>query len=184
MFCGEVTAVCPEDHVQGTSMLHVADSPLQWRLTSCYKIYPAFCPHSTLGASREVADEKWRSAVLQRSGTRSIQAGYAPGPVWRLCVAQLVTFSLRVVLEGSRILDFHEFSFLIRNRTAVTVQTARCFFYGFPKHGDFVAYKSYKYRHVPDRCRARGNNDSDASEQGCLKRHSFLVTQVWNMQKL
>jgi hypothetical protein len=96
---------------------------------------------------------------------------YAPGPVWTLCVAQLVTFSLRFILEGYRILDLHEFSFLIRNRTAVTVQTARCFFYRFPKHGDFVANKSYKCRHVPDRCRARENNGSDTSEQGCLKRH-------------
>lgn len=104
--------------------------------------------------------------------------------MWTLCVAQLVTFSLRVVLEGSKILDLHEFSFLIRNRTPVTVHTARCFFYRFPKHGDFVAYKSYKCRHVPDMCRARGNNDSDTSAQGCLKRHSFVVTPVCNMQKL
>ena len=103
-------------------------------------------------------------------------------PVWTLCVAQLVTFSLRVVLEGSRILDLHEFSFLIRNRTAVTVQTARCFFYRFPEHCHFVAYKSCKCRHVRVRCR---DSDSDRhSEQGCLRRHSFLVTQVWNMQKL
>jgi len=116
--------------------------------------------------------------LYKTPGTHSIQAGCAPGPVWTLCVAQLVTFSLRVVLEGSRILDLHELSFLIRNRTAVTVQTARCFFYRLPKHGDFVAYKSYKCRHVPDRCRARGNNDIDTSEQRCLKRHSFLVTQV------
>jgi hypothetical protein len=83
------------------------------------------------------------------------------------CVAELVTFSLRVALECSRILDWHEFSFLIRNRTAVTVQTARCFCYRFPKHGDFVAYKSYKCRHVPDRYRAGGNNDRDTTEQGC-----------------
>jgi hypothetical protein len=123
--------------------------------------------------------------IVQRTtGTHPTQAGCAPGSVWTLCVAQLVTFSLRVVVEGSRILDLPEFSFLIRNRTAVTVQSARCFFYRFPKHGDFVAYKSYKCRHVPERCRARGNNDSDATGQGCLKRHSFLVTQVWNMQKL
>jgi len=106
-------------------------------------------------------DQIFFLSVQRTSGTPSIQAGCAPGLVWTLFVAQLVTFSLRVVLEGSRILDLHEFSFHIRNRTAVTVQTARCFFYHFPRHCDFVAYKSYKCRHVPDRCRARGNNDSD-----------------------